>query len=126
MSVANPERTALDGQSNAAPRAPSAVVVDFDTEPAPSGPVGRVELFRLGGVVHTIPAKARFNVALKYLWKAKTEGEEIAGQWVLEELLGTDGFVALMNHDGLTPEQFARVMTAAQNTVLGSLEQGKG
>jgi hypothetical protein len=102
------------------------VVVDLDAAPRPTAPVGQVELFRLDGVVHTIPEKARFNVALKYLWLAKTKGEEIAGQWMLEELIGTDAYTALMDHDELTDAQFSQIMGAAQRVVLGSLESGKG
>lgn len=127
MSVANPERTALDGESNTTPLgAINGVVVDLDAEPAGTAPIGRVELFRLAGTVYTIPARVRVNIALKYLWLATKQGEAIADQYLLQEMLGIEGYQALMGYDDLKLDQLNRIMAAAQKTVLGSLEPGKG
>lgn len=120
--LANPGQATFNGAPTAER---NGIVVDLDATPKQDTPVGAVELFRLGGQVHTIPEKARFNIALKYLWLAKVDGEVLAGQWLLEELLGPEGYQALMNYDDLTEEQFGTIMTAAQKVVLGSLESGK-
>ncbi len=123
--VAAPEQLALDGLDNVSPaRTPE--YIDLDAVPAAGAPPSQIEIFRLGGVVYSIPDRPRVNLALKYLWLAKTRGEEIAGQWMLEELLGVDAYQALMDFDGLTDTQFAAIMNRAQQVVLGSLEQGKG
>jgi hypothetical protein len=100
-------------------------MIDLDAREAGTKPAGVVELFRLGGRVFAIPEKARVNVALKYLWMAKTKGEEVAGQWMLEQLLGDEAYQALMEFDDLEPGQLAAILAAAQKVVLGSLEQGK-
>ncbi len=100
--------------------------IDLDAAPTAAGPPGQIEIFRLGGAVYSIPDRPRVNLALKYLWLAKTRGEEIAGQWMLEELLGADAYQALMDFDDLTDTQFAAIMNRAQQVGLGSLEQGKG
>lgn len=101
-------------------------MVDLDAKPRDDGPVGRVDLFRLDGRTYTIPDRTRANVGLKYLWLEKEKGTGPAEQWLLEELLGEDGYKALMGYDELEPEDLERIMLVAQEVVLGSLEEGKG
>ena len=86
----------------------------------------RIVLFSIDGVDYDIPAKPRANLALKYLWEVKTRGQEVAAAVLLEELVGADGFQALMAYDDLTEEQLASVMEAAQKVVLGNREAPKG
>ena len=97
-------------------------MIDLDDRPEVAGPPATVELFRLGGRVFTIPEKNRVNIALKYLCMAKTNSEEAAGQWMLEQLLGQDAYMALMDFDDLEAEQLTAILGAAQKVVLGSLE----
>jgi len=90
--------------------------------------VERVELFSIDDVTYTIPNKVRVNVQLKYLYTLKTEGEMAATYEVLHELLGDDGYQALMNYDDLTEEDFNDVVQVAQKIVMGESEgkaQGK-
>jgi len=111
--------------SHVVPGHVNGALVDLDASPANPAPPGEVALFRLDGRTFTIPARSRVNVGLKYLWIAKTSGEGAADQWLLEQLVGTEGYQALMNHDGLEADQLTRIMQAAQRTVLGGMEPGK-
>lgn len=85
-----------------------------------------VPLFVLDGKTYSIPAKPKANITLKYLKQVRTVGEDVAAGELLEGLLGTDGYEALMNHDDLTMEQFQQVMLAAQQHVLGAIEEAQG
>jgi hypothetical protein len=102
-------------------------VINFDekTGDVTTAP-GEIELFRLNGVVYTVPGKARPHLALKYMWMAAKKDELAAQYWLLESVLGEDGYKALMDYEDLTPEQLTQVMELAQSTVIGGLEAGKG
>lgn len=70
--------------------------------------------------VHPSPARS-----LKYLKLMRDEGADIATQYMLENLLGTEGYQALMEYEDLTDEQFEQVVTAASKIMLGSFEGPK-
>lgn len=86
----------------------------------------RIVLFSIDGREYDIPAKPRANIALKYLWEVKQRGQEVAAATLLEELIGAEGFQALMEYDDLTQDQLKTVMEAAQKVVLGNAEAPKG
>lgn len=70
--------------------------------------------------VHPSPARS-----LKYLKLMRDEGADIATQYMLENLLGEEGYQALMEYEDLTDEQFEQVVTAASKIMLGSFEGPK-
>jgi hypothetical protein len=82
----------------------------------------RVPLFEIDDVVYTVPAKPRVNLALKFMWQSKTLGQDTAAMNILEDLLGTEGFEALVNYDDLTPQDLEAVVTRATKLLMGSLE----
>ena len=84
-----------------------------------------VELFELDDKKYFIPAVPRLNISLKYLRLARKEGQAAAIAYLLEALLGEDGFEALTDYDKLTKEQFQAVVKAAQKVALGTLEPSK-
>lgn len=86
----------------------------------------RVVLFKLDGEEYTIPRKPKTNVALRYLKMARTGNADAAAGWLLEELLGEEGFEALMNFDDLTQEQLRSVMTLAAEVTMGDRQVPKG
>jgi len=89
--------------------------------------VERVPLFYIDDVEYSMPAKIPGNVALKYLRKIRTDGVEVAGAWLLEEVIGTEAYEALMNYDGLTIEQLNQVIAIVERHALGSVEaRGNG
>lgn len=101
------------------------VAVDLDV-PRDGGTEERmVDLFKLDGKTYQIPANPKANIALKFMRNTRKYGDVIASDVLLEELLGTEGYEALVNHDELTSEQFQTVMMIAQKLVLGTME-GEG
>ncbi len=82
----------------------------------------RVPLFYIDDQVYTIAAKPRPNVALRYMYTLKTRGEQIATAQLLEDLLGHDAYLALMDHDDLEQEQLTAIMQIAQKLTMGALE----
>lgn len=82
----------------------------------------RVTLFYLDDKPYTVPRRPRPNLALKFMWQTKTEGEEQAGMNLLVAMIGEDGFRALMDFDGLSTEDFETVMAKATDLAMGSLE----
>lgn len=106
------------------------VVTDpYDFEPVelvPSGEeVEQVHLFTLDGVQYFIPRRVQFNVTLRAMEMFRTQGEVAAGAYILEALLGEDGYQALINYDELERDQFERITEIAQRIVLGDREKGK-
>lgn len=99
------------------------------TAPTPvngSKAVAMMDLFELDGKTYQIPARPRVNLALKFLYKARTEGMEMAAAMLLIDLIGEEGFKALMECDELEPEQLATIIQAAQKVTMGGLEQALG
>lgn len=101
------------------------MAINFDEVPKAEGETETVELFTLAGKTYTIPNKPRINVALKFLDTAKNSGQDLAAAYLLETLIGREGYEALMDYDDLTADQFQDVVLAAQKVVLGGLEGPK-
>ena len=99
--------------------------VDLD---AMSGgePEELVHLFTLKGEDYYIPAEPPASAVLRYLHRVRTEGEESAGAWLLEEMIGAEGYMALMNYDKLKMSQLSAVMQAVQRHVMGATERAGG
>jgi hypothetical protein len=95
---------------------------------APASPkvVEMMDLFELDGKTYQIPARPRVNLALKFLYKARTEGMEMAAAMLLVDLIGEEGFQALMDCDELEPDQLATIINAAQKVTMGGLEKALG
>lgn len=85
--------------------------------------VEQVELFSIDGVSYTIPNKVRANITLKMMRMIRTDGEMAASAWLVEELVGEEGFNALCDYDDLTDEQFEQVLKAARLIALGETEE---
>jgi hypothetical protein len=83
-------------------------------------------LFYLDDQEYCIPTEFPTNVALQYLRMARVEGENVALGWLLEEILGEEGYSALMNYRGLKPEHLQHVNTVVGQLALGSLDAPKG
>jgi hypothetical protein len=88
-------------------------------------PAQRVPLFYINDVEYSVSARPGVNVALKYIHLFRTEGDTVATAYLLDRLLGSEGYQALMNYDDLTVEQFARICEIATQLTLGALEAPK-
>jgi hypothetical protein len=85
----------------------------------------RAPLFYIDDVEYSTeinPSPAR---GLKYLHLLRTEGADVATQYMLETLIGVDGYKALMEYDELTDEHLEQVITAASKIMLSSVEGPK-
>jgi len=85
----------------------------------------RVPAFSINGTVYTILTRPRTNVGLKYIHLARTKGAEIAVDFMLETLLGTEGYAALMDFDDLTEADLTAVIEAASRVMAGAVETPK-
>ena len=86
----------------------------------------RVPAFSINGVTYTIATRPKTNAGLKYIHLARTRGQEIAVDYMLETLLGKEGYQALMDFDDLTEQNLTDVITAASKIMLGAVEGPKG
>lgn len=91
--------------------------------PASDEAVETVPLFSIDGKEYGIPAVISASLGLKYLKMLRTQGEVVAGGWVLEEMLGEEGYDALSNFKGLTTKQLEQLCEIAGKHALGSLEE---
>lgn len=85
-----------------------------------------IEIFTLNGVTYSVKNKTRVNIALKYMDLARKEGQDAAGGYLIEALLGADAYAALMDWEDLTMEILSEVIAIAQKIVLGDLTDPKG
>jgi hypothetical protein len=120
-------RTTTKGKAR--PR-PVAAVRDGDTPnvvklstTAERAPVEMVPLFWIDDVEYGMPKKIRPNVSLKYLRMIRQQGQDVAGAWLLEEVIGAEAYEALMNYDALEEEHLNKVMAIVEQHVLGQAEQ---
>lgn len=91
--------------------------------------VAMVPIFSVNGKVYEIPDKVRPGVAMKYLHYCRTRGIGIAESWLAEELLGVEGYEALLDFPDLTQEQSDAIITTARAVVFGEVrpkEKGNG
>jgi len=76
---------------------------------------------------YTIPAKPRPNIALKYMWTLKTTGNgDTAAAQLLEDMLGEEGYMALMAWDDLEVEQFKNILDICKDVSMGGMEEAMG
>jgi hypothetical protein len=86
----------------------------------------RLPAFRINGVTYSILTKPKVNQGLKYVHLSRTRGQEIAIDFMLETLLGKEGYQALMDFDDLTEDDLTAVITAASRIMAGAVETPKG
>jgi hypothetical protein len=85
-----------------------------------------VHLFTLNDTEYRIPAEPSAALTLRYLRMVQTQGQETAGAWLLEGMLGAEAYEALMSYDGLTMGMLSAVMAAVQKHVAGASERVAG
>ena len=86
----------------------------------------RVPAFSIDGVTYEISTRPKVNKALRYLHISRTQGPDAGIDFMLGELLGEEGYEALMNFDQLTEEQLKDVVTIASRIMTGAVEVPKG
>lgn len=109
---------------HAVPAGPEILRLTTKTKNAP-GPQKRVALFYIDDVLYTAPAKVSTNVALRYLNIQRKQGLESAIDYMLETLLGAEGYNALLSYEDLEDEDLLAVVKKATSIMLGQLEAPK-
>lgn len=91
--------------------------VEVETEP----------LFYIDDVEYSIPKKLPANMGLRYLRLIRKRGQEIAADWLLEEVLGEAGYDALTSQDFEDDEaSFEQLFKVIERRALGQKEGAAG
>ncbi len=99
-------------------------MIELTTKPqGADNAVKTTALFSIDGVEYSVPSKPRPNLTLKYLYAVKSGSVELAAAQLLEDMLGVEGYAALMKFDDLDGSEFKRIMTDAGKIAMGELEQ---
>lgn len=77
-------------------------------------------IFAIGDVQYYAPARPHARVELTYLYKIRHEGPDQANGYLIEEMVGHDGYVALMEYEALTREDLDRIFDLLQEAVRGA------
>ena len=86
----------------------------------------RVILFYLDEVAYDIPKHFPPGLGLRVIRTSRRQGDAVAAAELLEEVIGEEAYVALMNHKGLSQEDIKDLMFAVQKVALGALDVPKG
>jgi hypothetical protein len=89
------------------------------TKPVEGEEVPMLDLFTLDGKTYQIPDRVRPNVSMKFLWMIKTVGVGAAEHWLGQQLIGEEGYLALINCEYLTQEQSDEIFQEARSVVFG-------
>lgn len=87
----------------------------------------REALFSLDGVEYSIPKVIGAETSLQALEMFRTEHEFAVIAWMMETVIGRDGWKALRTAKGLDPKDLAAVIEAVRERVMAPIEEeGKG
>lgn len=87
----------------------------------------RIPLFSIDGQEYTMPAEIGAELALAAIDRLRTMPAEAVEAWLLEEVVGSKAYRALLGCKGLKRHQLKAVMVAVREHVMGPLEEeGKG
>ena len=81
-------------------------------------------LFRLDGKEYEAVANPSASLMLRYLDRLRKWGPNPAISWLLEEMVGAEGYEALLTSPKVTQKDFAAVTRAAVRIVMGDGETG--
>jgi hypothetical protein len=93
------------------------VVLDPERE-AP--PADMFPIFAIGDKQYYAPIRPHARVEITYLYLCRHEGPDAANGYILEELVGTEGYVALMGYEGLTRDDLNRIFEALIDSIQKS------
>jgi hypothetical protein len=84
-------------------------VLDLDAKGRPSLDDDREPLFKLGGVIYTVPKRVTPGVSLEYLRLAGVAGEQTAVIWAMQRLISAGGYQALVADSTLEPAELGQL-----------------
>jgi len=100
-------------------------MINLDEPVDVEAPTERVADFTLNGTTYTVPAKPGPAFALRYLRQVREFGDDAAADYLLEAMLGEEGYAALSGYDKLTETQLLTVFQVCLDIALGAVEAPK-
>lgn len=92
----------------------------------PNREVEKEVLFSIDGAEVEIPKEFSASLALQYVDRARKRGLDDAGSWLLETVLGPEGYALLLGYEELKAEHLADIMDVLITKTLGAMEAPKG
>ena len=83
-------------------------------------------LFSIDGEDYTIPTEVPAVIGLRFLDVAAEEGDAAGIRWLMREVLGDKGWMALLACDAVKGEQLAQIMQVVRDKAVGTLEAAQG
>ena len=99
--------------------------INFDEREKKEGDDERIVVFHLNERDYSIPKSPRINLGLKFSLEMKKYGSAVAVAGLLEDMLGEEGFEALMSYDGLTAPDLETITEICSRAAMGKLEAQK-
>jgi hypothetical protein len=100
----------------AAPDAPKVIALKANKDRVEE----RIALFSIDGTEYTIPSRVRPNQGLQIMHVFRQQGETSGVSFMLETIIGTEGYNALMNFDDLEDEDLETIVEVAFKLVQDS------
>jgi hypothetical protein len=102
-------------------------MLEFTSRPKDAPEAERVPFFSVDGVQYTHPKEVDATLALRALDITATQGEMVANRWLMIQVIGEEGYRALLNCRGLGKSDLAKVQEVIRALVFGDTEEeGKG
>lgn len=79
-------------------------------------------LFTVNGKAYDLWVNAPASVGLRYLKMVRKEGGESAAVWILEQMIGEDGYDALMGIPNLKDKDLQRIMKIVKEYAMANEE----
>lgn len=94
-------------------------LLELRTTGAKKAPVAMEPAFTVDGHVFSVPVAVKAQVAIRYMDHCRKRGENWALSWLLETVLGTDAYEALLEFDDLEDDEMIAIAKIVQSKVLG-------
>lgn len=107
------------------PKAPEVIALKSVKKDDKATEVATITLFSIDGKDYSIPTEIRPNKALQVMHVIRTRGESSGISFMLETLLGTEGYEALLGFEDLKDEDLEKVIKIAFELVAGATEGPK-
>lgn len=91
---------------------------EFGSAKGKKPPVAMEDAFTLGGKVYAVPVEIPAQVAIRYMDHCRKKGENWGLSWLLEEVLGTTAYEAVLEAD-LEDDDLIAIAKIVQSKVLG-------
>lgn len=90
-------------------------------------PTDREDLFEIDGVAYSIPVEVHGSMALEAMRLTREKGEVWATDWVMEQMIGAEGYKALIKCKTATKAEVTAIQKVIREKVFGEQEEeGKG